>query len=261
MNKITLFLSCALFSIFGYSQIDPVVQSLDELLYGTNRAQAIRLMQEKLPEYKLLGDNIQLVDSVTIIVNGAKKTVAHELLQYLNTERRTLAQLLYVDDKLYGKNVSYLYASDELPEAREKQNELNEILMKSGELKSLMSGSGDEIYYHHAEDFPAGEMRIYPVQRNHWDVWELYVGFAYNVPDMNQLADLSQNKGLWVFITAYRTMDLPVSTKFGFPKLVPPYATMEELASSNGTGAMLPKAKISPDKKRMDEDASSMSPE
>ena len=261
MKKVTLLFSCALFSVFGFSQIDPVLQSLDELLYGTNRAQAIRMMQENHPDYQLLGGNMQLVDSVTIITDGAKKTVAHELLQYVHPGDRTVAQLIYVDDQLYGKNVSYLFESDQYKAANEKQRELNEILMKSGELKSLMSGSGDEVYYHDADDFPAGEMRIYPVQRNHWDIWELYVGFAFNVPDMNNLSDLDQNKGLWVFITAYRTMDLPVSTKFGFPQLVPPYATMDELASSNGTGAMLPKAKKHPHKQKMDEDASSMSPE
>ena len=31
------------------------------------------MMQEKHPDYQLLGDNMQLVDSVTIIVDGDKK--------------------------------------------------------------------------------------------------------------------------------------------------------------------------------------------
>ena len=84
MKKLTLFLSCALFTVFGYSQDEPFLRTVDDLLYGSNRAQALRVMQEKHPDFKLLGGNMQLVDSVTIIVDGKKATVAHELLQYVN---------------------------------------------------------------------------------------------------------------------------------------------------------------------------------
>jgi hypothetical protein len=230
MKKTTLLLMIALFSLSLFGQEEPFVKDVDDLLWQSNRSTALLLMGEKHKDFKLVGGTFEILDSAYFVVDGDKKQVAYERMQYVNAEKRVLIQFIYVDDKLYGKNISYYFTSDEMPKAEKLYNKYNHAFETSNELAFLMGMGHDEIYFKD-ETVAAGKMRLYPAKRVHYDVWEGHVGLVLNIPDIYKLKDIHQNKGVWMFVTAYNTFDSPVSTKYNFPKLNPPYATFEELVA------------------------------
>ncbi len=213
----------------AFSQNESFVHDIDDLKWQSNRMTALFLMQEKHKNFSLIGGDLQILDSATLIIEGKPKRVAFELIQFLNKENAVLVQFIYVDDKLFGKNISYHFPVDKMTEAEALYTAYTNMLEKSGDLAFIMGMGHDEIYYKD-ESLAAGKKRIYPAKRVQYDVWEGYVALVLNIPDIYKLENIHQNKGVWVYITAYNTFDCPVSTKYGFPELVPPYATIEELA-------------------------------
>ncbi len=230
MKKATLLFLSAFFSLSTFAQEESFVKDVDDLVWHTNRATALLLMKEKNPDFKLIGGSFEVLDSAYLIVDGARKHVAYERMQYVSAEKNVVIQFIYVDDKLYGKNISYYYTSDQMPKAEEKYNSFNHFLENSNELAFLMGASHDEVYFRD-ETVAAGKMRLYPAKRVHFDVWEGHVALVLNIPNIYKLEDVHQNKGVWMFMTAYNTFDSPISTKYKFPELLPPYATIDELAA------------------------------
>lgn len=210
----------------SYSQSEDFFQVMDDQEYGSNRATLIMNLAEKLPDYKMVTGAPQVLDSLYVLEGTEKLKVAYDLVQYVNMTDKVLQQYIYVDDKLFGKNMSILFSQEEVELADNKYDSLKLRIEESNRVKYFRNGGDVEP---EKKSVAAGRITIYPIKRVEHDIIELETGVLFNIEDMEQLGGMAESKGIWVYFTTYNTFGLPVNVQQHFPLINPPYATLDEL--------------------------------
>ena len=231
MKKLLILLAFSS-ALTGYAQKEAFFQTVDDLEYTSNRSTAIMVFAEKHPEYKIVTGGPQVLDSTYLIIENVRTIVAYEILEFISPSENLLIQLAFVNDQLYAKNIAILYPQDAVKEANDRYDSLNVRLMDSHRMKYFRNG-GDLSTID--KDVPAGRTRIYPIKRVDGNILAIKTGVLYNIEDVEQLAGLSESKGIWVFVTIYETFSVPINLNNHFPGLIPPYMTIEELSSKQAT--------------------------
>ncbi len=232
MKKVLLLLAIIFPSVLLVAQEKMELEAtLESITYKSTKVLALEQISIHHPDFKLVTDNIQILDSISLIIDGKTKKVAYELIQLVSEKRQALLQFIYVNDWLYGKNTSYYFEQGKAKEAEEFYQVVNEAILTNNRAKALMSPGGDEVYFVD-EQIAAGKLRKYPAKRVQFDVWEGTSGIVLNIPDITKLENVHQAKGIWVFLSVYNTFEVPISTKFKFPMVNPPYTTIADLVAA-----------------------------
>jgi len=184
------------------------------------------LMAERHPNFKMVTGSFQVLDSIYIIEGESRIAVTYEIIQMVKPSENVLLQFAYLNDELYGKNISMLYPADQMELANDKFDSLNIRLEESHRMKYFRNGGEVATI---DKDLAAGRTKVYPIKNVEPDILEVTTGVVYNIEDLEQLDGIAANKGVWVFFTIYNTYDQHVNIHYHFPKLSPPYMTMEEL--------------------------------
>ena len=225
MKKI--FILIAVVGMFtAKAQHEEFFQTLDDIEYKSNRATAMMLMAERHPNFIMVTGSFQVLDSIYIIEGESRIPVAYEIIQLANPSKNVLVQFAYLNDELYGKNISMLYPAEQMELANNKYDSLNIRLEESHRMKYFRNGGEVATI---DKDLAAGRTKVYPIKNVEPDILEVTTGVVYNIEDLEQLDGIGANKGVWVFFTIYDTYDQHVNIHYNFPKLSPPYLTMDEL--------------------------------
>ncbi len=227
MKKLLSLLALFATTTLAFGQVEHPFKGIEDFKYGENRVAAVMEFEANRPGFKLVTGSFQVLDSVSIQVNGKTRRVAFELLQFVNLDEQVLVEFYYLNDMLYAKSLAYLFKNEDQPKAEKFYNQLNDTLVNNPFIKHFRQGGP---VYFEREQVAAGKYRYYPLKRVHNDVFEGNVGMLYNVENIHHIENLD-NKGIWVYLNVINTFEIPLKAKFRFPKPQLPYGTLEELAA------------------------------
>lgn len=214
----------ALFNL--QAQHEAFFKTADDIEHSSNRSTVMMMVAKSHPNFKMVTGAPQVLDSVYVMEADHRKPEAFELLQFVSAEDKVLMQFLFFKDQLYGKNVSWLYSSEETQAANDKYDSLNTRLEESHRLKYFRNGGNMATI---DKEVAAGRTRVYPIKNIGDDVLEVSTAVVYNIENVEQLSGMASNKGMWVYMTAYNTYDQQINRHYEYRRLTSPYATIEEL--------------------------------